>query len=94
MIRVQVVFCPAPGVFDRSALELPDGSTVQGALDASGVLARHPALGPVPVVGVWGRVKPLSHGVRDHDRIELYRPLQCDPKEARRLRYRQKARRA
>ena len=90
MIRVEVVFCPGPGQLDRTALDLPDGSTVQVALDASGVLERHPVLTTAPIVGVWGRAKAMTQVLRERDRIELYRPLQCDPKEARRLRYRQK----
>jgi hypothetical protein len=39
------------------------------------------------VIGVWGRKQPLDAALRDRDRVELYRPLQVDPKEARRLRY-------
>ena len=38
-------------------------------------------------IGVWGRIKPLETILRDRDRIEVYRPLTVDPKEARRLRY-------
>jgi len=33
-------------------------------------------------------VKPLEAPLRERDRVEIYRPLQVDPKEARRLRYR------
>jgi putative ubiquitin-RnfH superfamily antitoxin RatB of RatAB toxin-antitoxin module len=44
-------------------------------------------------VGLWGREVPLSTRLRDRDRVELYRPLQVDPKEARRLRYRQQGER-
>ena len=29
-----------------------------------------------------------SHPLRERDRVEIYRALQVDPKEARRLRYR------
>lgn len=38
-------------------------------------------------IGIWGRVRPLSTLLRERDRIEVYRPLTVDPKEARRLRY-------
>lgn len=45
--------------------------------------------------GVWGRVRPLSHFLREGDRVELYRALKADPKEARRERFaRQGARNA
>lgn len=38
-------------------------------------------------LGIWGRVRPLSTPLRDRDRIEAYRPLTVDPKEARRQRH-------
>jgi uncharacterized protein len=34
--------------------------------------------------GVWGRVRSIDYVLRDADRVEFYRPLQADPKEARR----------
>ena len=37
-------------------------------------------------VGVWGERKALDYVVRTGDRIEFYRPLKFDPKEARRAR--------
>jgi putative ubiquitin-RnfH superfamily antitoxin RatB of RatAB toxin-antitoxin module len=36
---------------------------------------------------VWGRVQPADTPLRDRDRVEVYRPLLVDPKEARRQRY-------
>lgn len=38
-------------------------------------------------IGIWGRVRSLDTPLRDRDRIEVYRPLTVDPKEARRQRY-------
>jgi putative ubiquitin-RnfH superfamily antitoxin RatB of RatAB toxin-antitoxin module len=38
--------------------------------------------------GIWGRVVGAETRLRQGDRVELYRPLKVDPKEARRLRYR------
>ena len=40
-------------------------------------------------VGIWGRVRPLDTALCERDRIEVYRPLMIDPKDARRLRHRQ-----
>ena len=37
-------------------------------------------------VGVWGERKALDYPLQAGDRIEFYRPLQLDPKEARRAR--------
>lgn len=89
-IRVTVAYSPAAGEVDAVRLQLPTGSTVADAIVASGLLQRHPSAAGLPV-GIWGRKHELTDLVRDADRVEIYRPLQCDPKEARRLRYREKA---
>jgi putative ubiquitin-RnfH superfamily antitoxin RatB of RatAB toxin-antitoxin module len=44
---------------------------------------------PQLAVGVWGRSKALTTILREGDRLEVYRPLTVDPKEARRQRYAQ-----
>jgi uncharacterized protein len=90
-LRVEVVYCPGPGHIDQTALSLAPGSTVADALRASGVLARH-GLDPAAVdLGVWCRLATPDAPLRDRDRVEVYRPLLVDPKEARRLRYKRKA---
>jgi putative ubiquitin-RnfH superfamily antitoxin RatB of RatAB toxin-antitoxin module len=87
-IDVEVVYCPAPGQVDQVRLQLPVPSTVADALRESGVLARHGLEAAAVKVGVWCKARPLEHPLREHDRVEVYRPLQVDPKEARRQRYR------
>jgi len=88
-LQVEVVYCPCPGVTDLQALRLAQGATVADALQASGVLARHGLTLPGLRVGVWGKVREPQTPLRDHDRVEVYRPLTVDPKEARRQRYKQ-----
>ena len=36
--------------------------------------------------GVWGKTRPPHYVLREGDRIEWYRPLRADPKQARRSR--------
>ena len=91
MVRVEVVWCPAPGQADLSALELPEGSTVADAVRASGVLQRHGLALESIDAGIWFRACALDAPLRDRDQVQLYRPLTVDPKEARRQRYRKKA---
>lgn len=84
--HVTVVYC-APGCEDVSEVALPAGATVRDAIAAAGVLGRHPEIGAAaPDVGVWGRSCTLGRQVEDGDRVEIYRPLTVDPKEARRVR--------
>jgi putative ubiquitin-RnfH superfamily antitoxin RatB of RatAB toxin-antitoxin module len=92
---VRVVYCPRPGVIDEVALTLPPGATVADALAASALAARHPGLVlAAHRVGVWGHVHPPTRPLRDGDRVEVYRPLIVDPKEARRERHRLQRRQA
>ena len=88
MMAVEVAYSPRAGVVDLVRLEVPAGTTLAEALAASGIEARHGLLAGAMKVGIWGRLQPdLGVVVREHDRIEVYRGLQVDPKEARRLRY-------
>jgi putative ubiquitin-RnfH superfamily antitoxin RatB of RatAB toxin-antitoxin module len=89
-LTVEVVFA-LPLAQDCSVVELSDGASVRDAIMRSGVTARHPEidLGACRV-GVWGRRVPVDHPLRDGDRVEIYRPLQADPKEARRARTRRR----
>ncbi|MFZ5548160.1 MAG: RnfH family protein [Pseudomonadota bacterium] len=89
VLEVQVCYSPAPRRVDSVRLVLSPGSTVADALRASGLLERHGlAIGESLSVGVWGRLRPLDSPIREGDRVEVYRGLQVDPKEARRQRYR------
>jgi putative ubiquitin-RnfH superfamily antitoxin RatB of RatAB toxin-antitoxin module len=92
-IEVEVVHSPKGGPADCTPLALPPGATLADAVLASGVAERHGLDVATLVTGVWGRVQPPTHILRDGDRVEIYRPLVVDPKTARRLRF-QKERRA
>jgi putative ubiquitin-RnfH superfamily antitoxin RatB of RatAB toxin-antitoxin module len=88
-LRVSVAYSPAAGQVEDTELSLPASATVRDAILASGVLQRYPALAADALkVGVWGQLRVMDDALRDRDRVEIYRPLQVDPKEARRQRYR------
>lgn len=89
-LSVVVAYSPRAGEVDEVTMELPVGATVNDALAASGLPLRHPQVDFLALkFGVWGKLREASDGLRDRDRLEFYRPLQVDPKEARRVRYRQ-----
>lgn len=89
MLDIEVAYSPAPRQVDRVALTLPAGSTVAQALQASGLLSRHGLpLDDTLSVGVWMKARPLETLLRPNDRVEIWRALTVDPKEARRQRYR------
>ncbi len=94
-ITVSIVYSPGPRQVFEEQLVLDDGATARQAVMASRLLAAFPALdlGHAPV-GVWGRKAAASQVLRDRDRIEIYRPLQVDPKVARRERFRKQGARS
>lgn len=68
-------------------VDLADGATVADAVDASGLLTLEPDVQPESArIGIWNRLCRLDTRLREGDRVEIYRPLQVDPKEARRIR--------
>lgn len=70
-------------------LEVEEGTTVREAIGRSGLLAWYPEIElKRGRVGIFGRAAPLHMPLRDGDRVEIYRPLIADPKEARRERAR------
>jgi len=69
------------------AVELPRGATALDALRSSQLAAICPELVPEQaVLGVFGKVVAADHRLSDGDRVEVYRPLVADPREARRAR--------
>lgn len=69
------------------SLEVEEGSTIETVIDRSGILEFFPEIDLTKQsVGIFSRTKKLTDIVKDGDRIEIYRPLTIDPKEARRKR--------
>ncbi len=68
-------------------LKLPAGSTVQQAIEASGLRRIYPEIDLAKnKVGIFGKLTKLEALLRDRDRVEIYRPLIADPKEVRKKR--------
>ena len=87
-VLVTVAFSPATQIVNEVRLRLESGATVGDALQMSGLAQQHPEVALDSLrCGVWGRPCGRDTVLRDGDRVELYRPLQVDPKEARRRRH-------
>jgi uncharacterized protein len=68
-------------------LRLPEGATVERAIQAAELLSRFPEIeGNDLKAGIFGSVCKLDQPLRQADRVEVYRSLIQDPKEARRKR--------
>ena len=66
-------------------VSVPEGTNLQEAIELSGILSEFEGLEIDPGrVGVFGRKAKLQQVLKPGDRVEIYRPLLIDPKEARR----------
>ena len=75
-------------------VKVPEGTTALEAVKLSGIVAIFPEIEPDGIdMGIFGKVikDPASHELREGDRVELYRPLKIDPKQARLNRAKKKA---
>lgn len=85
-IKIEVVYALA-GEQTLLTLEVPQGATLGDAIQASGILEKHPDIDLASnKVGIFGKLCKMDVPLRDKDRIEIYRPLIADPKEVRRKR--------
>lgn len=85
-IQVEVTYAK-PERQDSIPVKLPEGSTIREAIEASGLLQRHPEIDLAKTkVGIYGKLSRMETVVRTRDRVEIYRPLIADPKEVRKQR--------
>jgi uncharacterized protein len=87
-IEVEVAYAEPKRQFLRR-ITLAAGATIADAIAASGLEAELGVVASSLAAGIWSKPKPRETPLADGDRVELYRPLTADPKEARRRRARQ-----
>ena len=62
------------------SIEVPEDATAQVAINQSGILGMFPHIDlAAQKVGVFGRLVKLDAALRPGDRVEIYRPIVCDP---------------
>ena len=85
-INIEVVYAlPNEQILLKKSVSA--GTTIAGAVQASGILDKHPEIDlAINKLGIFGKLTKPDAVVRDKDRIEIYRPLIADPKEVRRKR--------
>lgn len=85
-MRIELIYA-LPDEQNLQTLDVADGCTVAQAITESGILQRYPMLAAEEFkVGIFSKIVELDHILKAGDRIEIYRELIIDPKEARRLR--------
>jgi putative ubiquitin-RnfH superfamily antitoxin RatB of RatAB toxin-antitoxin module len=61
-------------------IEVPDDAKVEEAITRSGILRMFPTIDLAEQkVGVFGKLVKLDAPLRAGDRVEIYRPITCDP---------------
>ena len=69
------------------SLQVKPGTTAAAAVNLSGLLERFPELNQQTLdLGIYGEPCEGSRELAPFDRVEIYRPLLIDPREARRQR--------
>ncbi len=84
-MRVEVVHA-LPDTQHVIAVELNEAASVVDAIARSGFIERFGLQVDDDHVGVWNRRVTLATPLREGDRVEIYRDLIADPKQARRQR--------
>jgi len=86
MINVEVVFA-LPDTATCIRVQVPEGTEAEQAVIKSGIIEKCPEIDANALtLGVWNRTCKLNQVLQEGDRIEIYRPLIADPKDARRRR--------
>ncbi len=87
---VEIVYAsPAEQVL--LTLEVTPGTNVRQAIEQSGIRKRFPDIDALRgKIGIFGKLVTPDTVLRVGDRVEIYRPLIADPKDARRQRVRRK----
>ncbi len=85
-ITVEVAYA-TPDLQRIIAIEVEEDCTIQDAIHRSGILEIFPEIDlDKQKVGIFSKQKQLTDRLEQNDRVEIYRPLIIDPKEARRKR--------
>lgn len=85
-IAVEVVFA-LPHEQCCVSLSVAADTTLRQAIELSGLRLRYPEIAQNRLTyGIFGKSVNADSTLRDGDRIEIYRPLSADPKDARRMR--------
>lgn len=84
-MNVEVAYA-TPEAQQILTVDVPEGTTVFDAVVSSKIAELFPEIDPEATdMGIFGKVikAPRTHRLREGDRVELYRPLKIDPKQAR-----------
>lgn len=88
MITIEVAYAK-PDAQILLSVQVPFGTTLLESVERSGIVRQFPEINlQAATLGIFSRIEknPASYIVQEGDRVEIYRPLLIDPKEARKAR--------
>lgn len=86
-MAVEIIYASDAITVFRTCIDFTQAMTIQAVIEQSGVMQAHPELENMDFkVGIYAQTKTMDDIVNDGDRVEIYRPLTIDPKDARRIR--------
>lgn len=90
-MKITLVYSPKARDVREWTLEVPQGHSLEDAVNESGIYVDFPDLKMLiqnqNMLGIWGRGALPDQILQENDRIEIYRELRVDPKTARRERF-------
>lgn len=90
MMQIELIYA-IPDNQELIQLEVEQGCTVEQVIQQSGIVSRYPEIVLTEAsVGIFSKPVALQQELNPNDRVEIYRPLTIDPKEARRQRAKKK----
>ncbi len=90
MLNIEIIYA---GAEQQTIIQyqVVEGCTVEKAILQINLLAQYPEIDLLQhKVGIFGKMVPLNLQVQAGDRVEIYRPLLVDPKQARKQRAKSK----
>lgn len=85
-LAIEIIY-PTPEEQNIITIEVTESCSVEHAIAQSNILDLYPEIDlAINKVGIFGKACKLTDSLREGDRIEIYRPLIIDPKEARKNR--------
>ena len=85
-LHIELIYA-LPDEQEIYAIKVDENTSVEQAINQSKILQRYSEIDlAINKIGIFSKVCQLTDKLRDGDRIEIYRPLIIEPKEARKAR--------
>lgn len=84
-MKIAIAYTNTQGEQFWHNLNMPDGATVMDAIERSNVLKKFPEISlDKQKIGIYSKMVSLDTVLTEGDRVEIYRPITCDPKMVKR----------